>query len=193
MTGCPAGCRAGPWTTSRSPPGAVEPMTTRSDDEIQREVLDELKWDARLQPNEIGVAVKHGVVTLTGGVDSYAKKWAAEQAAHRVRGVVAVASDMEVRLPSMAERTDADIATAAVGALEWDAFVPVDTLDLTVSTGWITIEGAVEWEFQRRSAERAVRRLTGVRGVSNLITVRPRQQPSPEERRRSGPRGPRPG
>jgi osmotically-inducible protein OsmY len=157
---------------------------TRSDEQIQREVLEELKWDARVQSNEVGVAVKDGVVTLTGWVDSYAKKWAAEQAAHRVRGVVAVANDIEVRLPSSAERNDADIAAAAVRALEWDAFVPVEKIDVTVSKGWVTVKGEVEWEFQRRAAERAVRRLSGVRGVTNLITVRPRQQPSPSELRR---------
>jgi osmotically-inducible protein OsmY len=157
---------------------------TRSDEQIQRDVLEELKWDARVQPNEIGVSVRDGVVAVTGWVDSYAKKWAAEQAAHRVRGVVAVANDIEVRLPSSAERTDTDIAAAVTRALEWDAFVPIDKIDVTVSKGWVTIKGEVEWEFQRRSAERAVRRLSGVRGVTNLIAVRPRQQPSPHEVRR---------
>jgi osmotically-inducible protein OsmY len=157
---------------------------TRSDEQIQRDVLEELKWDARVQPNEIGVSVADGVVALTGWVDSYAKKWAAEQAAHRVRGVVAVANDIEVRLPSSAERTDTDIAAAVTRALEWDAFVPIDKIDVTVSTGWVTLGGEVEWEFQRRSAERAVRRLSGVRGVTNLIAVRPRHQPSPQEVRR---------
>ncbi|HZC79854.1 MAG TPA: BON domain-containing protein, partial [Ktedonobacterales bacterium] len=92
---------------------------TRTDEEIQRDVLDELKWEARVQPNEIGVAVKDGVVTLTGEVDSYSKKWAAEDAALRVRGVKAVANDLEVRLPGAAERTDADLAAAAIRALEW--------------------------------------------------------------------------
>src|SRR5688572_8350458 len=97
---------------------------TRTDTQIQSDVLAELKWDARVQPNEIGVTVKDGVVTLTGWVDSYTKKWAAEEAAHRVRGVKAVANDIEVRLPSSSQRTDADIAQAAVRALEWDAFLP---------------------------------------------------------------------
>ena len=158
--------------------------TTRNDEQIQQDVLEELSWDARVQRNEVGVSVKDGVVALTGWVDSYAKKWAAEQAAHRVRGVVAVANDIEVRLPSTAERTDSDIAAAVTRALEWDAFVPVDKIDITVSKGWVTLKGEVEWEFQRRSAERAVRRLSGVRGVTNIITVRPRQQPSSEELRR---------
>src|SRR5207302_5088713 len=94
----------------------------RSDEQIQKDVLSELAWDARLQPNEIGVAVKDGIVTLTGWADSLIKKWAAEEAALRVRGVKAVANDIEVRLPALAERTDADIAEAALHALKWDAF-----------------------------------------------------------------------
>ena len=149
-----------------------------SDEQIQKDVLTELKWDARVQPNEIGVAVKDGVVTLMGWVDSYAKKWGAEEAAHRVRGVKAVANEIEVRLPSTSERTDADIAAAAVRALEWDAFVSVDKLDVTVSKGWVTLKGDVEWQFQKQDAERVVRRLAGVKGVINLITVKPRITPS---------------
>jgi osmotically-inducible protein OsmY len=154
---------------------------TLTDEQIQRDVLEELKWDARVQPNEIGVAVKDGVVTLTGWVDAYTKKWAAEEAAHRVRGVKAVANDIEVRLPSAAERTDTDIAAAATRALEWDAFLPIEDLDVTVSKGWITLRGEVEWEFEKREAERVVRRLSGVRGVTNLITVRPRVKTTPSE------------
>lgn len=157
---------------------------TRTDESIQGEVLAELKWDARVQPNEIGVTVKDGVVTLTGWVDSYTKRWAAEEAAHRVRGVVAVANDIEVRLPSSAERIDADIAAAATRALQWDASVPVENIEVTVSKGWVTLRGEVEWQFQRQDAERAVRRLAGVRGVTNLIRVKPRVKPSPEELRR---------
>ena len=152
--------------------------TKPTDEQIQRDVLAELKWDARLQPNEIGVIVKDGVVTLTAWVDSYAKKWAAEEAAHRVRGVKAVANDIEVRLPVSDERTDADIAAAAVRALEWDAFVPVEKLDVTVSKGWVTLRGEVEWQFQKEDAERVVRRLSGVKGVTNLIVVKPRVTPS---------------
>jgi len=141
------------------------------DEEIQKDVLAELKWDAQVQPNEIGVSVKDGVVTLTGWVDSYLKKWAAEDAAHRVAGVKAVANDLEVKLFS--ERTDADIAETAIRALQWDAAVPADKIHVTVSKGWITLKGEVEWQFQKQDAERVVRRLTGVTGVSNLITVKP--------------------
>jgi osmotically-inducible protein OsmY len=151
---------------------------TKSDEQIQRDVLAEMKYDARVQPNEIGVAVKDGVVTLTGLVDSYSKKWAAEDAAHRVRGVKAVANEIEVRLSSIAERTDTDIAAAAVRALEWDAFVPIEKLDVTVSKGWVTLRGEVEWQFEKEDAERVVRRLSGVKGVTNLIVVKPRVTPS---------------
>lgn len=159
-------------------------VPTRTDEQIQRDVMEEFKWDPRLLPNEIGVAVKDGVVALTGWVDSYTKKWAAEEAAHRVKGVVAVANDIEVRLPSAAERADPDIAAAVVRALEWDAFVPIDRIDVTVSKGWITLRGEVEWQFQKEDAERVVRRLAGVRGVTNLLNVRPRIRPSPEELKR---------
>ena len=150
----------------------------RTDDQIQLDVLDELKWDARVQPNEIGVAVKDGIVTLLGWVDSYTKRWAAEEAAHRVRGVKAVVNDIEVRLPVTSERNDADIAAAAVRALEWDAFVPVEKIDVTVTKGWVTLEGKVEWQYQKQDAERVVRRLSGVKGVVNLINVKPRVTPS---------------
>ena len=159
-------------------------VMVHTDEEIQRDVLRELKFDDSIQPNEIGVAVKDGIVTLTGYVDSFLKKWAAEEAAHRVHGVRAVANDIEVKLATSAERTDADIAAAVTRALEWDAYVDVDKLDVTVSKGWVTLKGEVEWGFQRADAERVARRITGVRGVSNLITVRPRQKPSPEETKR---------
>lgn len=151
---------------------------TRTDEQVQRDVLAELKWDARVQPNEIGVAVKDGIVTLTGWVDSYAKRWAAEEAAHRVRGVKAVVNKIEVRLPTSVERTDADIAAAVVRALEWDAFVPIEKVDVTVSNGWVTLKGEVEWQYQKEDAERVVRRIAGVRGLTNLIRVRPRLTPS---------------
>ena len=148
----------------------------RTDQEIQKDVLAELKWDAQVQPNEIGVSVKDGVVTLTGWVDSYLKKWSAEEAAHRVSGVKAVANDIEIKLAT--ERTDADIAAAAVQALEWDAFVPSDKVHVTVSKGWVTLKGEVEWQYQKQEAERVVRRLSGVKGVTNLISVTPRPTPS---------------
>ena len=153
-------------------------ISTRTDEEIQANVLEELKWDTRVRPNEIGVAVKDGIVTLTGWVDSYLKKMAAEEAAHRVPGVKAVANDIEVRLPGFAERTDTDLAAAVLNALRWDAAIPTGKVDVTVSQGWVTLKGEVEWQYQRQDAERVVRRLSSVKGVSNLITVRPRLTPS---------------
>lgn len=149
---------------------------TKTDEQIQRDVLAELKWDAKLQPNEIGVIVKDGVVTLTGWVDSYLKKWRAEEAVHRVSGVKAVANDIEVRLAT--ERTDADIAAAAVRALEWDVLVPKDRIKVTVSKGRVTLEGEVEWQYQKEETERVVSHLPGVKGLSNLITVAPRVMPT---------------
>jgi osmotically-inducible protein OsmY len=153
----------------------------RADEDIQREVLLELKWDAKLAPNEIGVAVKGGVVTLTGYVDSFAKKWAAEQAALRVRGVHAVANDIEVRLPSADERTDSEIAADATRAIALDSLIPDGAVKVTVSHGWVTLRGEVDWQYQRREAERVVRNIRGVKGVSNLVTLRPRTGPSPDE------------
>ena len=151
---------------------------TRTDTQIQTDVLAELKFEPRVQPNEIGVVVKDGVVTLTGWVDSYLKKWAAEQAAHRVRGVKAVANDIELRLPSSSEKTDADIAKAAIQALEWDAYVPPGKVKVTVDKGWVTLSGEVDWQYQKLDADRVVRRLTGLKGVSNLIQVKPRVTPT---------------
>ncbi|GHO94625.1 ornithine aminotransferase [Reticulibacter mediterranei] len=156
-------------------------MTTvgyRTDEEIQRDVLDELKWDTRIRPNEVGVSVKDGIVTLTGWIDSYLKKLAAEEAAHRVHGVRAVVNDIEVRLPSFAERTDADLAAAVLNALRWNAGIPAGKLDVTVSQGWVTLKGEVEYGFQKREAEHAVLHLSGVRGVTNLIAIKPGVRPT---------------
>jgi osmotically-inducible protein OsmY len=150
---------------------------TRTDAQIQWNVLAELRWEPRVNPSEIGVAAKDGVVTLTGWVDSYTKKWAAEEAAHRVQGVKAVANDIGVRLSIAGERTDADIAAAAVRALQWNALTPADKIDVTVSKGWTTLKGEVEWQYQREEAERAVRPLLGVKGVTNLIVVKPKNLP----------------
>jgi len=157
-------------------------MTTaaaiRSDEEIQRDVLDELKWDQRVQPNEVGVSVQNGIVTLTGWVDSFMKKWAAEEAAHRVRGVKAVVNDLEIHLPNSAERTDPDLARAVLDALRWDAGIPTDKIDVTVSHGWVTLKGEVEYAFQKIDAEHAIRHISGIRGITNLITVRPHVTPT---------------
>jgi osmotically-inducible protein OsmY len=149
----------------------VTATLNRSDVEIQKDVMAELRWDARLQPNEIGVIVKDGVVTLTGWVDSYYKKWYAEDAVHRVNGVRAVANDIQLKLAG--ERTDSDIAAAALHALQWSAVVPTDKISVTVSRGFVTLKGEVPWQYQKEEAERAVRRLLGVTGVINEIVVKP--------------------
>jgi osmotically-inducible protein OsmY len=154
---------------------------TRSDEQIQDDVIEEFKWDPRLQRNEIGVAVKDGIVTLTGWVDSYTKRIAAEEAAQRVRSVKAIANDIEVRLPGSSERTDAEIAAAAVNTLRWDNIVPADKINVTVSKGWVTLKGEVQWHYEKEAAERDVRDLWGVKGVNNLITVKPIVSPDRSE------------
>ena len=152
-----------------------------TDKEIQQAVLRELEWDPLVRSNEIGVSVKDGIVTLTGSVNSYGTCYYAERAAKRVAGVKAVVNDLEVHLPISGERTDEDIARAAVRALEDRITVPRDRVKVTVRDGWITLEGEVEWQYQRQAAESAVRYLPGVKGVTNLITVKPRISPSPTE------------
>jgi osmotically-inducible protein OsmY len=127
------------------------------------------------------VAVSNGVATLTGSVDTFSKKWAAERAALRVRGVKAVVNSIEVRLAPSHEQTDVDLAQSVARALEMDSLVPDDMVKVSVSGGWVTLRGEVDWDYQRREAQRVVRNLTGVKGVSNLITVRPRTGPSPDE------------
>jgi osmotically-inducible protein OsmY len=152
--------------------------TTHTDQEIQTDVLTELRWDHSIQANEIGVSVKNGVVTLTGTVDTYLKKWRAEEAALRVSGVIAVANDITVRTTSIGERTDSDIAAAAVYALKWNASVPAEKIQVTVDKGWVTLKGEVEWQYQKEEAERAVRPLWGAKGVINLIVVKPHASPT---------------
>jgi osmotically-inducible protein OsmY len=145
-----------------------------TDKEIQQAVLRELEREPQVSSTEIGVSVKDGVVTLSGFVDSYAKKYAAERAAKRVYGVKAVANDVEVKLALGSERPDPDIARAAAQALESHITVPAEQIKVTVYNGFVTLEGAVDWQYQKEAAESAVRYLTGVRGVTNLIRVKSR-------------------
>jgi len=149
---------------------------TRTDREIQADVLAELRWDSSVPGTEIGVAVKDGVVTLTGTVDTFLKKWRAEEDAHKVNGVIAVANDITVRV--IGERTDTDIAAAAVHALKWNTSVPAEKIQVTVEDGWVTLKGEVVWQYQKQEVERVVRRLWGVKGVSNLIIVKPLASPT---------------
>jgi osmotically-inducible protein OsmY len=152
------------------------------DEEIQKNVMEEFKWDARIRPTEIGVTVKDGVVTLVGTVDSYTKKWTAEEIALRTAGVKAVVNELEVKLPSSSVRSDEDIARAAKQALEFSYEVP-DTVKVVVDKGWITLAGEVEWNYQKEAAERKVRELIGVKGVINRIEIKPKIKPEDLKRR----------
>ncbi len=149
-----------------------------NDRELQIDVLDELRWEPGVKATDIGVTVKDGVVTLEGTVDSYAEKWAAETAVKRLSGVKALVVEIKVKLPGSSQRTDADIARAAENALDWDISVPEDRIKVTAESGFLTLEGEVDWEFQRSAAERAVLYLTGVQGVSNEITIKPKVAPT---------------
>ena len=149
----------------------------KTDAELKNDVLAELRWEPRVSATDVGVIVKNGVVTLTGNVDSYAEKRAAEKATERLSGVLGVADEIEVRLPGSSERTDADIAGAALNALKWKYFVPHDHIKVVAQNGWITLDGEVEWQFQKNSAEDAVHDLMGVKGVLNHITIKPRVSP----------------
>jgi osmotically-inducible protein OsmY len=145
-----------------------------TDAEIRKNVEAELSFEPSINASEIGVAVKDGIVTLTGRVDSYWEKIAAEEAAARVAGVKAVANELEIRLPFSSERTDEDIARAAVNRLEWTITVPKDRIKVKVSKGWVTLEGEVEWQFQKNAVAEAVRNLVGIKGVINHIVVKER-------------------
>jgi osmotically-inducible protein OsmY len=155
----------------------------RSDSEIKRDVEDELRWDPDLDAADIAVAVKDGVVTLSGFVKSYNDKWEAERAAKRVAGVLGVANDLEVRLPNIDERPDPDIARDAVAAIKAQLPYSYEHIKVVVKNGWVTLEGEAEWNYQREAAERAVRRVRGVKGVSNKIELKPRLEPSEIKRK----------
>jgi osmotically-inducible protein OsmY len=149
-------------------------MTTaiiKSDSQIKADVLNELKWDSRIDETDVGVQVREGVVTLVGTVDVYAKKIASREAAHRVHGVLDVVDELQVKVPGVGARTDSELARAVRDALQWDAFVPDEKITSTVSLAIVTLEGMVQTWTQRADAERVVRGLSGVRGVINQITV----------------------
>ena len=149
----------------------------KSDRELQIDVLDELRWEPGVNATDIGATVKDGVVTLEGTVDNFAEKWAAEKAVKRLPGVKALAVELKVELPGSSERTDADIARAAENALKWDVLVPYDLIKVTVENGRLTLEGEIDRQFQKSAAERVVLHLTGVKGVTNLITIKPKVAP----------------
>src|ERR1700757_1525044 len=145
----------------------------RSDSDIKRDVEDELRWDPDLDATDIAVTVKSGVVTLAGFMRSYADKLEAESAAKRVAGVLGVANDIEVRLPTLDQRPDPEIARDAIAAIRSRVPVVAEQIKVLVRNGWITLEGNVEWAYQRLAAERAVRRVKGVKGVTNTIQLKP--------------------
>jgi osmotically-inducible protein OsmY len=149
----------------------------KSDLQLHKNVVEELQWDPRVNEAEIGVAAKEGVVTLTGSVDTFAQKYAAEKVVERVTGVRAVADDLHVRPKNGLARNDTDIAHSVVKALSWNIEVPADKVTAKVETGWVTLKGEVNWQYQKTAAERAVRYLGGVKGISNLIEVKPKASP----------------
>lgn len=150
-------------------------MAFKTDAELRRDVERELEWEPSVDERRIGVAVVDGIVTLTGEVASYAEKWKAERVVERVTGVRGIVNELVVK-PSV-EHTDLDIAEAAVNALKWNVMVPDDKITVKVEKGWVTLRGEVEYDYQRRAAERAVRNIEGVRGITDLITVKPRVAP----------------
>src|SRR5690606_10439978 len=136
--------------------------------------MDELKWDPLIAASEIGVSAKDGVSTLSGYVDSYSKKYAAEKAAKRVNGVLAVAEDIEVRFSKAGRRDDTAIAETILNAFKWNTLVPESKLKVKVEEGWVTLEGTVDWQFQKDAAYKAVRDIGGVKNVTNAISLKPR-------------------
>jgi osmotically-inducible protein OsmY len=150
----------------------------RTDNELRTDIIAELNWDASIRDEDIATAVKDGVVTLAGIVDTYAQRYAAERAVERVNGVKAIVNDLTVKLPGAMERSDADIAHAAVNALRWHTQVPEERVQVKVANGWLTLEGEVDRYYQQEAAEHAVQYLTGVKGVSNAITLRAMPTPA---------------
>ena len=146
----------------------------KTDLELTRDVVAELSWSPALRMEEIGVAAKDGVVTISGDVSSYARKMQAERLVEHVNGVKAVAVDLNVKLPTSFIHTDTEIAHAALDAIKWDVDVPDDKVQLRVEDGRVILEGSVEWQYQRAAAERAIRYLAGVRSVTNLIAISPK-------------------
>jgi osmotically-inducible protein OsmY len=148
-----------------------------TDKVLRQTIVDELDFEPSVDSANIGVAVDNGVVTLTGHVASYAEKVAAERAVARVKGVRAIAENIEVRYPGHKQTADDEIAERALSLLRWNVQVPKDSVKVKVEKGWITLTGTVEWRFQRMAAESAVRKLSGIVGVTNLIEVRPKVAP----------------
>ncbi len=150
----------------------------KTDAQLKKDVSAELEWDPSINASQVGVAVKEGVVTLTGHLDTFAEKHAIERAAQRVRGVKAVAVELDVKLEPGHKRSDSEIAAAAEAALAWHALVPAERIQIRVERGWVTLQGEVDWDYQRRQADKAVRPLVGVVGVSNAIVLKTGSTPA---------------
>jgi osmotically-inducible protein OsmY len=150
----------------------------KTDTQLKHDVVAELDWDRAINATNIGVAVRDGVVTMSGHIDTSADKDAIERAVQRVEGVRAVAVELDVKLSPGHQRSDSEIAAAAESAFKWHALLPADKLKVRVEKGWVTLGGEVEWDYQRRNAESSVRALTGVVGVSNTIAIKPQVAPA---------------
>lgn len=150
---------------------------------LRQSVLDELEFEPSINAAHIGVSVENGVVSLSGHVGSYAEKNAAEKAVKRVKGVRAIAEEIEVRLPNDKKTADDEIAARAVNILQWSAVVPPGKIDIKVQDGWVVLTGQLEWQFQRNAAENEIRRLSGVAGIMNNITLKPYPQPADVKRK----------
>jgi osmotically-inducible protein OsmY len=155
----------------------------KTDADLKRDVEAEFKWDPAIHANAVGVAVKDGIVTLTGHLDTFVEKMAIERALRRVAGVRAIALELDVNLSPNHKRNDTEIAAAAEHALRWNSIVPVDSIRLTVENGWLRLQGEVEWNYQREAAYKAVRPIIGVVGVSNEITLKQKATPGDVARR----------
>jgi len=153
----------------------------KSDSELQRDVQNELNWSPSVTAAGIGVTAQAGVITLTGNVPSYFEKVEAAHIAGRVAGVMAIADELQVNLPALSERSDADVAQTALSALAWNVAVPRDRAKVVVENGWVTLTGQVDWYFQKMAAESAVHHLMGVKGMTNEITLKPGKTASAAE------------
>ena len=149
----------------------------KTDAQLKTDVTNELEWDPSIRASQVGVAVQNGVVTLTGHLETFAEKHAVERAVQRVQGVKALAIELDVKLSPDHRRSDSEIAQAAEAALRWHALVPADRVRVKVEKGWVWLDGELDWEFQRQAAQKAMRTLTGVVGVSNGITLKPSVTP----------------
>ena len=143
----------------------------KTDSQVQQDVIAELEWEPSVSSSQIGVEVKDGVVTLAGHVGSYAEKWEAERAAQRVSGVKALAVEMDVKIPGISKRSDADIANSVENMLLWMTYWPKESVKVMVEDGWVTLSGEVSWNYQKQAAADGVRHLMGVTGVSNQLTI----------------------